>query len=138
MRAERQFHIGTIVWHEVSEKVDTKAFRSALNDNIDLNNYGNGLKDIDFIFIALRPTNTIHEEELFFDPEKKELSISLKLNYEKVVSASKDKMMELMSALFLKGLDQAKDLDIPDFDVEKLREDAERLFLEKRWVKEAA
>lgn len=138
MEKDRRINIGLIAWHELSDKIKAVGFEDTLNENIDLSTYGEGVEKYYFTFIVVKPTNTIHEEELFFNPEKKELSISLKLNYEEVEAASKDKMMELMSALFLKGLDQANDLEIPDFDVEKLREDAERLFLEKRWVKEAA
>lgn len=138
----RPFVISGIVWHEIGEKIafhNSVIMEDALNEHLQLSNYGSGLVAIAFIFIAVQPTNTIHEEEMTYRRKKKELYIQMKLPYELVERYERPQVLQLMAATYLDTIKDLPKLKIPDFDYQRFAKDVERLFEAQGWlVKEPA
>ncbi len=122
----KSFNIKSVSWHKVSDKIDEGIISKILNDNITLTSYGSGLKKIYFKYICTKPSNEIHENEADFTD--RELNISLNLSYKHVLESDNKTVTEMISRLFLVSIDLYDNLDIPDFDIQKFREDVQQLF----------
>ena len=59
------FNIKSVTWHEVTEKIKEEIIADALNNNMRLSKYGKGLESIFFIYLAVEPTNSIHQNESY-------------------------------------------------------------------------
>ena len=138
----RPFVVTGIVWHEVKDKIafeNINLMEDVLNEHLQLPDYGSGLVAIAFIFIAVQPSNTIHEEEMTYRRKKKELSIQMKLPYELVEQYDRPQVLQLMAATYLHTIKDLSKLKIPDFDYQRFAKDVERLFEGRGWlVKETA
>jgi len=131
------FVISSIAWHEISEKVafdNSNAMEDVLNENLNLFDYGSGLKAIAVVFIAVQSTNTIHEEVMRYSHKKKEIYIQKKLPYELVCQYEKPQVLQLMAVSYLEILTDLKRKHIPDFDLSLFQQDVQKLFTEQNWL----
>lgn len=130
----KPFALSQVSWHEVSEKIATTPIEAALNASIDISSYGSGIKRINFTFLAVKPSNTLHPNEASFNRKTRTVELALGLSYEHVLKASKHKVLEMMASLFLVSLDLYSKWNIEDFNQQAFRKDIEDLFSAKGWL----
>ena len=123
----RKFILSAIYWHELSGKLDTLLIEDALNKHINLSDYGSGVERIHFTFMAVRPSNTIHENEAKYDRKTKTIEMALKLSYEHVVGADAEGVLEMLWGLFLVGIDLYVGMGVVEFDGDLFRKDLKRM-----------
>ena len=132
------FWFSSITWHEVGDKVvfpNLDLIRQAINTNFSLSNYGTGVKEIGFIFVAALPTSSIHGETLRFYKAKKEVFIQKKLPYELVEAYEAPQVLHLMAQTYLQSLRElVAKRKIEDFDGARLMADVQALFAEQGWL----
>jgi hypothetical protein len=107
------FQFTCYAFEEVYPKLDFTIFKQ-LNEQIHLQQFGEGLKVIGFAFIALPYTQ---EHGIRYFPSYKEVSISLTMDYEQFVNATPEEAMTMMKQVYLNGLRVLPLFAIPDFDV---------------------
>jgi hypothetical protein len=118
----------TIAWKDIGDKAFlVKPLEQQLNDALVLKDYGAGLHALSFIVIAVLPSNRIHQEGIKFYPRKKALEIRLKLDYAAAAAADETAFQQLVAQLFLRGIDEAPQSRIRDFDWARFRRDVERV-----------
>ena len=131
------FFFTSITWHEVSDKVvfpNLNLIREALNQNISLCSYGTGIHEIAYIFVAIRPTNTLHGEMMRYYKAKKEVFIQKKLPFELVEAYTESEVLSLMGNSYLQSLQDLIKRKISDFDTKQLHTDVQKLFQTKGWL----
>lgn len=131
------FFFTSITWHEVSDKVvfpNLDLIRQSLNQNISLRSYGTGIQEIAYIFVAIRPTNTLHGEMMRYYKTKKEIFIQKKLPFELVEAYSEAEVLPLMANTYLQSLQDLTKRKISDFDSKQLCTDVQQLFEAKGWL----
>lgn len=131
------FFFTSITWHEVSDKVvfpNLDSIRQSLNQNISLRSYGTGVHEIAYIFVAIRPTNTLHGEMMRYYKAKKEVFIQKKLPFELVEAYSEAEVLTLMANTYLQSLQDLTKRKISDFDSKQLYTDVQQLFEAKGWL----
>ena len=131
------FFFTSITWHEVSDKVvfpNLDLIRQSLNQNISLRSYGTGVHEIAYIFVAIRPTNTLHGEMMRYYKTKKEIFIQKKLPFELVEAYSEAEVLPLMANTYLQSLQDLTKRKISDFDSKQLCTDVQQLFEAKGWL----
>ncbi len=135
---KRAFNIQAIVWHEVKQLIDVDPIHEALNTYLDLSKYGTGIEYISFTYIAVKPENTIHNNDARYISYSKTLELQLKLSYLHIQKAESPQILEMMAALFMVSIDLYAKLDIPDFNTSAFKRDCEHLFESKGWLKSLA
>lgn len=131
------FFFTAITWHEVSSKIistNLDLIRQSLNQNISLRSYGTGVHEIAYIFVAIRPTNTLHGEMVRYYKAKKEVFIQKKLPFELVEAYSEAEVLLLMANTYLQSLQDLIKRKINDFDSKQLYTDVQQLFQAKGWL----
>ncbi len=127
--------LGAIFWHEVIDKSFTfNPIQIALNENIELSDYGTGIKAIRFVTVAVLPTNKIHEEGMEYKPRKKELYINAKLKYEEVEKAPPEDIPKMVAMAFVDRIEQYEDAGVKNFDTVHFKQDVESLFAGEGWL----
>ncbi|MEK7254896.1 MAG: hypothetical protein AAB316_09135, partial [Bacteroidota bacterium] len=86
---------------------------------------------------AVRPTNTIHENEARYIAKKRMVEMYRKLDYDQVFNSDEDEVREMMAELFVNSINLWRKWRIPDFDVDRFQADVRRLFARKGWLKVA-
>ncbi len=133
-----QIWFGAIFWKDLkAQALQVKEVESLLNDALDLSNYGSSLQSIDFIPIALKPSNKVHEEERHYSLRKKKLSLHLKMDFEKVTHASPEGFLPLIAQFFLEAIDEAPRHQIKNFDWPRFKKDVTELFEAEGWLQTA-
>ena len=128
------FETSAVFWHEVEDKAyEVSELSRLLGERMRLSDYGTGLQSIDFVPIAVQPSNKLHEEDISYDAEEARLSIYLKLDYGAVAAADKPTFLRLLAELFLRGLDEAPQDAVPGFDWAGFRGAVEAVFVEAGW-----
>ena len=123
----RKFILSAIYWHELSGKLDTLLIEDALNKHINLSDYGSGVERIHFTFMAVRPSNTIHENEAKYDRKTKTIEMALKLSYEHVVETDEERVLEMMWSLFVVGIDLFEGMGVLGFDELSFKKDVKKV-----------
>lgn len=127
--------VGFIAWRDFEEHgLQLNAVQRALNDAINLTDYGSSIISFNFIPMALRPTNNIHEEKITYSSRKKEINIHLKLDYQQVINAGVQGFLPLVGQLLLAGIDQAAQKRVKDFDWVRFKQDISDLLAENGWL----
>lgn len=134
---KEDFILTKLTWHEVSGKIDVLPIAKALNGNIRLSDYGIGVNRVYFTFIAVKPSNNLHENEVKFDKKSKTLELSLNLSYEHILTADKPTILKMMAMLFLVSVDLWERFEIEDFDRKAFKKEVEKLFAKKKWLETA-
>ncbi|MDX2067220.1 MAG: hypothetical protein SFV55_02280 [Haliscomenobacter sp.] len=131
------FIFSSITWQEISDKINDQNInfiRRALNENLKLNNYGLGVKEIGYIFVVALPTSSIHGETLRYYKAKQEVFIQKKLPYDLVEAYNGPQVLSLMAATYLQSLEQLAKRKIPDFDGARLVADVKGVFEQQGWL----
>ncbi|MEM0994362.1 MAG: hypothetical protein AAGI49_15085, partial [Bacteroidota bacterium] len=91
-----------------------------LNEKVNLEDFGGGVTEIFFTFIAFDPKSSSHRQVLEYLPNHKKCNISLELDYETFIAATPEVAIQMMKDLYLKGLRALLLFNIRDFDMEGL------------------
>lgn len=116
------FGITSFTWYELpSYKLFTEELEHLLEKNLDMSNYGNGIKKIVVSFIAY-PVGLSHlaeaKEEKEFVKEMKLASISISMNYEQLMRDSDKQAFKRVKTSYFEGIKKMlPTLKIKDFDV---------------------
>ncbi|MEM9847282.1 MAG: hypothetical protein AAF847_05300 [Bacteroidota bacterium] len=102
-----------------------------LNEQINLEDFGERITKIVFAFIAFDPKFFPQDQHIQYYPNQKRVSISLELNYETFIAATPEIAIQMMKDLYLKGLRALSLFNIRDFDMEGLIAAVEQAFEEK-------
>ncbi|MEM9847280.1 MAG: hypothetical protein AAF847_05290 [Bacteroidota bacterium] len=111
-------------------KLDYTIF-NRLNEQLKLEDFGEGLIKISFAFIALPPITFPQDQHIQYHPNHKRVGISLELNYETFIAATPEVAIQMMKDLYLKGLRALSLFNIRDFDMEGLIAAVEQAFEEE-------
>lgn len=125
--SKNNFELTSIVWHKVQDKVDVEPLEILLNKHLSLSNYGNSIKKVYFVFIAVRPENNLHKNRVEFHSDTGTLEVALKLIYEHIVNSSFEEVQRMMFSLFKRSIDLFDKLNPSDFALERFRKDMEKL-----------
>jgi len=134
---KEDFILTKLTWHEVSDKLDVQPIAKALNASLHLSDYGTGVKRVYFTFVAVKPSNKLHENEVNYDKKSKTLELSLNLSYEHLQSADPATTLRMMAMLFLVSIDLWEHFGIADFDRGRFKTDVEKVFEGKGWMEKA-
>jgi len=127
-------HFSAVLLDAISDKAPlVKKVETAIS-SLKLSDYGAGLKAISFITIAVLPSNKVHEESITYYASKKAIDFHLKLDYPTVAEANETRFLQLTAQLFLRGLREAPQEKITDFNWAQFQHDTEQVFMEKGWV----
>lgn len=126
---------GIVFWKELMDKIPwVKPMEKLINNHIQLSNYGEGLKHIRFVLIAVPPDNKLHEEGIRYSARKKQLLLYKKLDYQATLEADQPAFQRLVAQLFLKSIEDYAKRRIQDFDRQRFKEDMTALFTEQGWI----
>lgn len=135
MDSERFFHIGGVVEEENQKKfLKIGQFIKALDDNINLTNYGSGITSIVYIPIGLPASDKFHPERIVYKNRHKKMDIRLKLDYQKLKNATDQEFLQMIADLFLFSIDRFKRHRVKNFDIPAFREDVKKVFRERNWI----
>ncbi|MCB0588242.1 MAG: hypothetical protein KDD06_23315 [Phaeodactylibacter sp.] len=135
MKEYKGFYTSAIFWTDLKVKaLAVKNIRHLLNDHISLEAYGDGIRAFSFTPIALRPDNRLHEESIQYSSDKKELNVSLRLDFEAVSVSDEPTFLHLLAELFLRAIDEASRQKIKGFDWPRFKKDVSRLFEAEGWL----
>lgn len=140
LEKNRSIYISARLWHEYQEKVNLTPFINAIEEHINLSNYGEGLHKFYFTFLVMNP-NGYFKPVKIFSKKKKEADISVEIPYEQIEAATKEEAIKLMEQAYLKGIDKlALIKNLTDFDVAAFKSDVEAIFSQEKWyeIAEAA
>jgi hypothetical protein len=133
------FVISGILEEVLANKVaitNTNILGDALNEHLSLDNYGDGVEGIAFIYVVTPPEDEIHEECFSYSRKKKELYIQMRLPFTEVKNATVPETLQMMAAKYLETMeDWLPKKKIPHFDGVRFVEDVKRLFEEEGWLK---
>ncbi|HMQ49860.1 MAG TPA: hypothetical protein PKA70_20505 [Saprospiraceae bacterium] len=134
---ERQIYISGRVWHEVFPKVNLTPFIYILHQNVDLRQYGGGLRKYYFTFIVVKSGDKFNKPYARFNKKRKEADIAIGISYDLISQSSKEEALKLMEEAYLEGIDKLKELPLTDFDTYKFKNDIATLFKQDNWYKKA-
>lgn len=87
-----------------------------INHNLNIADYGDGIHRIIFSFTALAPNIPPENEYVVFKKEEKVATLNLQLNYEEFLAADNEEAVEMLKALYLKGIQILSFFNVEDFD----------------------
>lgn len=123
--------------HKTTHKLAVENINSisdVLLENITISSYGATVEELAFIYIAVEPANTIHEEKTTYIPKQKKLFLYRKLPYEKVLEYSEEEVLRLMAETYLTSIRELGEFEIPDFDYIRLAKDVQQAFVNMGWI----
>lgn len=130
-----EFWVGFIAWKDFTPHgFNLLSLENALNDRLNLSDYGPAISSFNFIPMILTPNNRVHEEEIAYVPKKRELDIQLKVDYQQAINAGVNGFLPLVGEVLLKGIDEASQENIQDFDWPRFRADVANLLSESGWL----
>ncbi|MCU0389603.1 MAG: Imm44 family immunity protein [Thermoflexibacter sp.] len=131
----RQFYItmigGLYVTFEPSNTFLLQ-IENSLVENIDLKKYGDGLTEVNFIYLVRAAKDDKFGEYKRYSRLKKFVDFQLKIDEEDFIAASDENALGMMAELFLKSILLYKELKIKDFDDICFYNDVKKLFIEKK------
>ena len=117
-----------VVDESVGLKLPVVELAEHLNQHITLTQYGEGIDELFFVFIAVPDSNSIHENHIVFSEAEKNLEIALRLDYAKILAADTATCEQMMQALFLKGLQLCQSTNVANFNWTAFQKDLIQLF----------
>lgn len=134
MSTNRQFFMGSAIWHEIYEQTRSVIMEDKLNQHISLQNYGSGVNSIYFTHIVMRPANKNHPDFQRYKPRKKEIHFGINLVYEEVKGSTNTEVLRLMGQSFLNSILLYPELKVKDFDYKRFYTDVQKLFAVNGWL----
>ncbi len=104
---------------------------AALNKHIQLEDYGSVLQKLNYTFIALRPDESIHENELSIC--NNQLAVKKQLDYQEALQAEPPDFFLLLTFTLYHSV---KELDFSplDFDLQQFEKDLKRVCVKHGWL----
>ncbi len=134
-KKKKAFYIGAIFREEFKEKaLLLKKMQEKLNKHIDLSRYGDSLRHIIFVPIAVAADDKIHEEKIKYVGRKKEICLYLKMDFAQVSQADEHAFLQQFALFYLEALRYFKRRRIKDFDFKAFKKDVARLFEANGWL----
>ncbi|MFH1932546.1 MAG: Imm44 family immunity protein [Pseudomonadota bacterium] len=97
---------------------------AVLNQYVEGENYGEGLKEWGFIAIILKSGfDEYYPEIKRYRKKKREVEFRLKINYKKFLKGNAETHLKLMAESVLRSFDLMREMNIKDFDLERLTSD---------------
>jgi len=130
------FVISCIAWDEHSSVLlpAMLRIRETLNDNLNFSDYSDQLKGLVYVFLILKPNNTIHKEELYIVPETDEIYGQFEgISHAAITGLTVEEVMPLLAQEYHIKLKKFKDLKT-DLDLSALRKDVKKLFQAQGWL----
>jgi hypothetical protein len=136
------FVISGILEENITDKVaftNANLLEDTLNAHLKLENYGEGVKGIAFLFIVTAPADTIHVESFRYRKKDQEMHIQMRLPYATVESMRVEDVLPLMAKKYLDTMrEKLPSKHIPGFDWAHFTADLQDLFERKGWLMGAA
>lgn len=111
------FGLTSFTWHEMPiTKLDLDGLENLLEEKMHLSNYGQGLKQIMVSFVVYpdsMPWQKKDKEERIFSLRKKMASLSVELDYEKLLFANSEEAFEMMKIAYYSILEEV----LPTFEI---------------------
>jgi hypothetical protein len=131
----RQFYLTSIagLYAPVDKTIDfINQIENSLVENIDLKKYGEGLREVNFIYLVRAAKDDKFGEYKRYSRLKKFVDFQLKIDEEDFIAASDENALGMMAELFLKSILLYKELKIKNFDDICFYNDVKKLFIEKK------
>lgn len=135
----RQFYITAITGMYVGIEpflTQMNLIKNTLIAHIDLKNYGEGLTEINFIYLIRPEKDDKFGEYKRYSKLKKYADFQLKINEEDFIVASEENAIRMMCELFLKSILLHKEMKIKDFDSARFYQDVKKLFVAQKLMME--
>ena len=131
---KKDFILSSVTSTKVAEKIDVEPILDSLNQHIRLSDYGSGVQHIFFTFLAVPPDDAFHENDAFYNEDSQTIEISLRLSYPHLITVSKERVLQMMAALFLLSIDLYSGLELSDFEIGEFKKDVQELFEKRGWA----
>lgn len=135
------FLVTSKTWHELGDKILQlhQPMRTLLNEHVNLANYGTGVEQVRFIFVAdIDSAQAFHEDYLQFNHQTKQLTIQYNLDYFEVLEQSNISLKNLLAISYLDGVKQLdkiyETVQIDEFNLLLFINDLEHLFKQHKWL----
>lgn len=132
-----QFYFNKMVHPEAIHYLESEAIAAVLEANISLADYGKGLKNIYFTFIADDPEDKMEGALIDYNAEQQYVETSLPLSYPGLLLMSKQYNRSLLALLFLSAMQFYEKVGLIDFDLVAFHRDVKALFWAEGWLDEA-
>lgn len=131
----KSFAFTSSTWHEVSQKIDLIVIEDLCNKHLKLSNYGMGVQQIVFLYMAFKPDSKMQRLPVKrFIKKSKMIELSLPLNYTQLFEANKAETQWMMGKLYLKSIKIYPELGVENFETLRFYKDVKRLFEEYGWL----
>lgn len=132
MESNNSIIVSSICWDEDGDIfLELRQVSNILKENIRLSNYGLGLKAIVFVPMGVKPNDDFHQEFIGYDSDENRFHIKKLLDYEALKTADVNQFLRMAATAFFEEIDQ---IQLPDFDTTRFKQDVEALFLERGWL----
>jgi hypothetical protein len=145
MQALQDQHNWPVIWigSETDKAITSKTFgtnalEDLLNEKIELSQYGDAIKELRFITIAVEPSNTLHPDEHKFSTRYRRLTIWRNINFEEALAADENTFLQMVAAKMLDTIAEFPSFGIRNFDNERFQKDVEKIFAAKGWIEQAS
>jgi len=133
---KKSFKVSCVAWDEHTQVItpSLNMLEDLLNDNLNFSDYSDQLKGLVYVFLILKPDNTIHEEELYIVPETDEIYGQFEgISHAAITGLTVEEVMPLLAQEYYTKLKKFKDLKT-DLDLPALRKDVKKLFQAQGWL----
>ena len=133
---KKSFKVSCVAWDEHTQVItpSLNTLEDLLNDNLNFSDYSDQLKGLVYVFLILKPNNTIHEEELYFVPETDEVYGQFEgIPHATITGLTVEQIVPLLAQEYYSKLKKFKDLKT-DLSLSALRKDVKKLFQTQGWL----
>jgi len=128
------FGLTSFIWHEMPiTQLDLDGLENLLEERIQLSDYGKGLKQIMVGFVVYpnnMPMQKAGKKERFFSKRKKIVSISVELDYNKLLIANSEEAFEIIKKAYYQTIVEVlPTFNIKYFNVESFLADLKKIVL---------
>ena len=131
-----QFYFNKIVHPEAVTYLESEALGDLLELNIDLDQYGTGLRHIYFTILADDPEDKMEGALIDYNPDDKYIETTLPVSYPGLLLMNQQYNRSLLAMLFLTSLKFYEKVGLTDFDILTFHRDVKALFWQEGWLDE--
>jgi hypothetical protein len=131
-----QFYFNKIVHPDAVTYLESEALGDLLELNIDLDQYGTGLRHIYFTILADDPEDKMEGALIDYNPDEKYIETTLPVSYPGLLLMNQQYNRSLLALLFLTSLKFYEKVGLGDFDVQTFHRDVKSLFWQEGWLDE--
>ena len=126
------FEITYVATEAIGMKLPVVELEGLLNKSLALNNYGDGVQKLFFVFLAVPPEDAFHKPYVSYTEAEYHLEIAFGLPYQEVLDTDPNEIMQLMETAFLNAMKLCMKAKILNFDWRKFYTDVENTFNQKQ------